>query len=122
MIVAYSLDATDALTDPSTSTNSIEDILNGEDADLPPDAWKNELNTRIEQIVDRKRSSTDGRADSLNGYAHILMARYANDDIEGHITELVPSMLRSIKSETSERETVMALKGMVFASSAPRTC
>ena len=116
MIVAYSLDAMDALTDPSTSTNSIEDILNGEDADLPPDAWKNELNTRIEQIVDRKRSSTDGRADSLHGYAHILMARYARNDIEGHMRELLPSMLRSIKSETSERETVMALKGMPSAS------
>ncbi|KAF2654432.1 hypothetical protein K491DRAFT_600862 [Lophiostoma macrostomum CBS 122681] len=94
------------------STNSIDDILNGDDVDLPPDAWKNELNTRIEQIVDRKRSSTDGRADSLHGYAHILMARYAKDEIEGHLRELLPSMLRSIRAETSERETIMALKAL----------
>ncbi|KAF2805034.1 IFRD domain-containing protein [Mytilinidion resinicola] len=94
------------------SSNSIEDILNGEDVDLPPDAWKSELHTRIEQIVDRKRSSTEGRADSLNAFAHILMARYAKDDVENNIDELLPSMIRSIKAETSERETVAALRAL----------
>lgn len=97
------------------STNSIDDILNGDDVDLPPDAWKSELHTRIEQIVDRKRSSTDGRADSLNGFAHILMARYAKEDIDGRMSELLPSILRSIRQETSERETVTALKALAVA-------
>lgn len=101
----------DALTPRSSSTNSIEDILNSEDADVPADAWKAELHNRVEQIVDRKRSSTEGRAESLNAYAHILMARFAKDDIDGRIAELLPSILRSIKSETSERETVTALRG-----------
>ncbi|PSN72263.1 hypothetical protein BS50DRAFT_673078 [Corynespora cassiicola Philippines] len=94
------------------STNSIDDILNGEDADIPADAWKSELQTRIEQIVDRKRSSTEGRADSLNVYAHIIMARYAHDEIEGRVSELLPSILRSIRQETTERETVIALKAL----------
>ncbi|KAL5404567.1 hypothetical protein PMIN03_009053 [Paraphaeosphaeria minitans] len=94
------------------STNSIDDILNSEDADVPTDAWKAELHNRVEQIVDRKRSSTEGRAESLNAYAHILMARFAKDDIEGRIGELLPSILRSIKSETSERETVTALRAL----------
>ncbi|KAF1970073.1 hypothetical protein BU23DRAFT_512338 [Bimuria novae-zelandiae CBS 107.79] len=94
------------------STNSIDDILNNEDADIPADAWKAELHNRVEQIVDRKRSSTEGRADSLNAYAHILMARFAKDDIESRIGELLPSILRSIKSETSERETVSALRAL----------
>ncbi|KAF2683111.1 hypothetical protein K458DRAFT_390382 [Lentithecium fluviatile CBS 122367] len=94
------------------STNSIDDILNSDDADVPADAWKQELHTRIEQIVDRKRSSTDGRADSLNAYTHIIMARYAKDDIENCMTELLPSILRSIKSETTEREAVTALKAL----------
>lgn len=108
----YDSDATGTLTDLSSSSNSIDDILNNEDADVPADAWKAELNTRIEQIVDRKRSSTEGRAESLNAYAHILMARYAKDDIESRVGEILPSMIRSIKSETTERETVTALKGM----------
>jgi hypothetical protein len=94
------------------STNSVEDILNSDDADIPADAWKMELDTRIEQIVDRKRSSTEGRAESLNAYAHILMARFAKDDIENRVDELVSAMLKSIKARTTERETVTALKGM----------
>ncbi|KAF2737462.1 hypothetical protein EJ04DRAFT_488140 [Polyplosphaeria fusca] len=94
------------------STNSIDDILNGDDVDVPVDAWKNELSLRIEQIVDRKRSSTEGRADSLSAYAHILMARYAKDDIEARMSELLPSILRSIRAETNERETVAALKAL----------
>lgn len=97
------------------STNSIEDILNSDDADIPADAWKSELHTRIEQIVDRKRSSTEGRAESLNAFAHILMARYAKDEIEGHMNELLPAILRSIRSETTDRETVTALKALAVA-------
>lgn len=94
------------------STNSIDDILNSEDADVPTDAWKAELHNRVEQIVDRKRSSTEGRTESLNAYAHILMARFAKDDIESRVDELLPSILRSIKSETSERETISALRAL----------
>ncbi|OAG11702.1 uncharacterized protein CC84DRAFT_1159161 [Paraphaeosphaeria sporulosa] len=40
------------------------------------------------------------------------MARFAKDDIEGRIGELLPSILRSIKAETSERETVTALRAL----------
>lgn len=94
------------------STNSIDDILNGDDVELAPDAWKANLHDRIAQIVDRKRSSTEGRADTLNGFAHILMARFAKDDVESHVSELLPSILKSIKAETSERETVNALKAL----------
>src|SRR6266498_1942973 len=66
MILVYDSDVSGSLTPLSSSTNSIDDILNGEDADIPVDAWKSELHTRVVQIVDRKRSSTEGRADSLN--------------------------------------------------------
>lgn len=94
------------------STNSIDDVINGEDVDIPEGAWKAELNTRIEQITNLKRSSTEGRAESLNAYTHILMARYAKDEIEVHISELLSSMLRSIKQETTEREALKALKAL----------
>jgi hypothetical protein len=100
-----------ALTHPSNSTNSIDDILNGEDGELPTDAWQAELRTRIEQITNLKRSTTEGRAESLHTFAHILMARYAKDEIESHMSDLLPSIMRSIKQETTERETTMALRG-----------
>lgn len=115
MFPRYDSDRMVGLTDGSSSgANSIDDLLNGENPDIPLDAWKGELQTRIEQIEDRKRSSTEGRADSLNAFAHILMARYAKDDIDSHMRELLPAMLRSIRQETSERETVTALKGMFY--------
>ena len=94
------------------STASIDDVLNGEDVNIPEDAWKSELNTRIEQITNLKRSSTEGRTESLNAYAHVLMARYARDEVEGHVNELVSSMIKSIRQETTEAEVVKALKGV----------
>jgi hypothetical protein len=97
----------------SRSTTSIDNILNGDDSEVSEEAWKSELNTRIEQISNVKRSSTEGRAESLSAYANILMARYARDEVEGHISELLPSMIRSIRQETTEREVVAALKGKI---------
>ncbi|KAH8627457.1 hypothetical protein IG631_17225 [Alternaria alternata] len=97
------------------STASIDDVLNGEDVNIPEDAWKSELNTRIEQITNLKRSSTEGRTESLKAYAHILKARYARDEVEGHVAELVSSMIKSIRQETTEAEVVEALKGMRHA-------
>jgi hypothetical protein len=94
------------------STNSIDEVLNGEDVNIPEDAWKAELNTRIEQITNLKRSSTEGRAESLNAYAHILMARFARDEVEGHTSELVSSMIKSIRQETTDTEVVKALKAL----------
>jgi hypothetical protein len=93
------------------STNSIDEILNGEDVHISEEQWKSELSVRIEQITNLKRSTTEGRTESFAAYAHILMARYANEDIEPHIRELLQSMLRSVRQETTEREAVKALKG-----------
>ena len=68
---------------------------------------------RIEQITNLKRSTTEGRTESFAAYAHILMARYANEEIEPHVRELLQSILRSIRQETTEHEAVKALKGML---------
>ncbi|KAF1951595.1 IFRD domain-containing protein [Byssothecium circinans] len=94
------------------SANSIDDILNSDDADISDESWQSDLQTYIEQIVDRKGSSTDGRAASLASYAHTIMTRYAKDEVESRMDELVPSMVRSIKQETSEDETTAALKAL----------
>jgi hypothetical protein len=40
------------------------------------------------------------------------MARYASEEVETHIGELLPSILRSIRQEATEREAVKALKGV----------
>jgi hypothetical protein len=78
---------------------------------ISEEQWKSELGVRIEQIINLKRSTTEGRTESFAAYAHILMARYANEEIEPHVRELLQSMLRSVRQETTEREAVKALKG-----------
>jgi len=48
-------------------------------ADVPEDAteaWKQDLGDRMEEIIDRKRSSVQGREATLTSYVHILMSRY----------------------------------------------
>jgi hypothetical protein len=73
--------------------------------------WKQELSDRIEEIIDRKRSSVQGREAALGSYIHFLMSRYAYDEIEKKLSELIPAFLKSVKAESSEKETCLALKG-----------
>jgi hypothetical protein len=73
--------------------------------------WKQELSAVIEEIVDRKRSSVQGRESTLAAYIHYLMRRYAHDEIVKKLGELIPALLKSVKGEDSEKETCLALKG-----------
>ena len=84
-------------------------------ADAPEDvteAWTQSLGDRVEEIIDRKRSSVQGREMTLSQYAHILMSHYAFDEIQHKTLELFPALLKSIKSDSSEKETSLALRGM----------
>ena len=93
------------------SVNSIDEILGPESQDLTTETWRAELADKIAEILDRKRSSIQGREKSLTGYIRILTGQYAAEEIRGRETELVVALLKSIKSETSEKETVLAIKG-----------
>lgn len=52
-----------------------------------------------------------GREESLNAFAHLLMFHYAAREIRSRVTEIVPAILKSVKAGQSEKETVLALKG-----------
>ena len=80
--------------------------------DVPATVWKQELLDRIGQITDRKRSSVQGREESLKAFAHILMAHYAAQDVKSNVSELVTSILKSVKSGQSVDEIALALKGV----------
>lgn len=84
-------------------------------ADAPEDTteiWKQDLGDRVEEIIDRKRSSVQGRESTLAQYVHILMSHYAHDQIENKTSELFPALLKSIKADSSEKETSLALRGL----------
>lgn len=75
------------------------------------EAWTQELSDRVEEIIDRKRSSVQGREAALAAYIHYLMSRYAHEAIDNKVSELIPALLKSVKAESSDKETCLALKG-----------
>ncbi len=69
----------------------------------------------IERILDRKRSSVQSREQLLGNYVRYLTGQYLQEDIHHKLGLLVATFLKSIKAETSEKETVLALKGIIFS-------
>jgi len=94
------------------SVNSIDEVLAHEDSEQTLEQWTAELADRTEQIIDRKRSSVQGREESLASYVRILTAHYAKEEIRSKASELVTAFLKSIKAESSENETIFAMKGI----------
>ena len=86
-------------------------MVAADDSEQVADGWRAELADRIEEIIDRKRSSVQGREATLAAYIRILTAAYAEEEIRGKETNLVTAFLKSIKAETSEKETILAMKG-----------
>jgi hypothetical protein len=77
------------------------------------EVWRQGLADRIEEIIDRKRSSTQGREATLTAYVHYLMSRCTFDEINNKVSEILPALLKSIKAESSEKETCLALRGVL---------
>ena len=97
------------------STNSIDELIaDAADTDMPPEAWIADLGDRINQICDRKRSSVQGREETLQHFNVDLIRRYAQVEIKPRINELLPNILKSVKSGHTERETVLALKALAL--------
>lgn len=92
------------------SVNSIDDMMSVDTTEETTEAWQQELGDRVEEIINRKRSSVQGRELALAKYAHILMGHYAYDEIQSKTNELFPALLKSVKSE-SEKEASLALRG-----------
>lgn len=103
-------DESGALSDETSfSVGSLNEVLNSEAMDTTS-AWRTELKDRIDEIINRKRSSVQGREKCYATYIHILAAQYAEDEISSRAAELIAAFLKSIKAESSEKETVLALK------------
>ncbi|KAF7905424.1 uncharacterized protein EAF01_005945 [Botrytis porri] len=94
------------------SVNSVDDMLDAPEPQDASDVWDQELSDRIEEIVDRKRSSEEGRERALMAYNHYLMIRYCYDEIESKVAELYPALCKSIKADTGEKEACLALRAI----------
>ena len=100
----------------SRSVNSIDELLaNNDDVnEQAPDMLKQELHDLIAELADRKGSSNQGREERLTSYIRILNAHQFADDLYGKVPALVSSFSRSIKTEVSEKETILALKALAL--------
>lgn len=76
--------------------------------------WPEELADCMQDILDRKRSSVQGREESLSAFCRLAKFHYVEEEIRGSIQDLLAAFLRSIKYEGSVRESVLALKALEF--------
>lgn len=95
------------------SVNSFDE-LRPEDIDAPEDAWVSQLNERMEHLIERKRSSVQGREESLSVLSHLLMAHYAQRHVRPKLNELVPALVKCAKGGQSDNETILALKALAL--------
>jgi hypothetical protein len=91
---------------------SIEVSSLGLGEEAPAEVWVSKLGESKDQLVDRKRSNVAQREEALKLYGYILTVRYARREIQSEQSELIPAILRSVKSPGSEKEAELALKAL----------
>ena len=97
------------------SINSIDALLEADDInEQTTDASRQQLNEVIADLLERKGSSGKSREDGLTTYVKCLTSHYLAEVLYGRVDDLLPAFLRSIKTETSEKETIMALKAVAL--------
>uniref|UniRef100_A0A093VB44 Uracil permease n=1 Tax=Talaromyces marneffei PM1 TaxID=1077442 RepID=A0A093VB44_TALMA len=94
------------------STGSLDDLADNPESDNVD--WPEELADCMQDILDRKRSSVQGREESLSAFCRLAKFHYVEEEIRGSIQDLLAAFLRSIKYEGSVRESVLALKALEF--------
>ena len=94
------------------SSLSLDDLMSPDEAedDIVVGDWRARLQDCISTILTRKGSSATTREESYEEYNRILAAQYAAEEIESSKAELIGAFMRSVKTETTEKEVVLALK------------
>lgn len=97
----------------SNSINSIDELLNTDDInEEPTEAIRARLTDRMNELLERKWSNTKTREDCLASYIHILKTHLLADQLRGRTGDIIPALTKSIRSESSERETLLAMKAL----------
>ncbi|EFR02635.1 IFRD domain-containing protein [Nannizzia gypsea CBS 118893] len=88
------------------SNISAEESTAGEDAE----SSRAPLQDVIKELIDRKRSSVQGREDYLHAFVRMLTAHYQEEELGEQMDELLKVFAKSIRSEISDKETILALR------------
>lgn len=74
--------------------------------------WPEELGDRIQEILDRKRSSVQGREEALAAFCRLTKYHYAEEETRASNEDLLSAFARSVRNESSVRETTLALRAI----------
>lgn len=76
--------------------------------------WAQELGDRVQEILDRKRSSVQGREEALQAFCRLTKYHYAEEEIRASVGDLMTAFVKSIRHDSSTRETVLALRALEY--------
>ncbi|KAE8145063.1 interferon-related developmental regulator-domain-containing protein [Aspergillus avenaceus] len=96
--------------DTALSIGSLDDLT--DNPDLDNDNWTQELSDVIQDILDRKRSSVLSREECYAAFCRLLKCHYAEEHIRNRVSDLMGAFCRSVKFESSVRETTLALRAL----------
>ncbi|KAG2421690.1 hypothetical protein HFD88_005666 [Aspergillus terreus] len=92
------------------SIGSLDDLTDNPDADNHN--WTQELIDVVQDILDRKRSSVLSREESYAAFCRLAKCHYIEENIRRSMSDLMAAFCRSIRQETSVRETTLALRAL----------
>lgn len=99
--------------DTNVSINSIDAFLESEEfAETNLDTLKSNLSSTIDEIIERKGSSVQGREEALERYTRILISHHFGDVLYGRVDAILTALSKSIKSGASSKETILALRAV----------
>ncbi|KAJ5638345.1 Interferon-related developmental regulatorN-terminal [Penicillium lividum] len=74
--------------------------------------WPQELADRIQEILDRKRSSVQGREEALAAFCRLTKYHYAVEEVYASVMDLLGAFSKSARSDSSIREMTLALRAI----------
>ncbi|RDW87162.1 IFRD domain-containing protein [Aspergillus mulundensis] len=104
-------DAGNLSDDTAVSLASFDD-LESIDTENDNNNWEQELLEVIDDVLDRKRSSALSREENYAAYCRLSKFHYVEDLIRSRVPDLLAAFTRSIRTETSVRETTLAMRAL----------
>ncbi|KAJ9611457.1 hypothetical protein H2200_004641 [Cladophialophora chaetospira] len=99
----------------ASSINSIDALLETDDInEHTTDQARYAVGNVIDEILDRKGSSTQARETQFTLYSKFLTSHYLADVLYNRVQDLLPAFLKSIRAESSETETTKALRALAL--------
>lgn len=86
--------------------------LDDENPEQENEDWPQELADRIQELLERKRSTVQGREEALAAFCRLTKYHYAEEELRGSVTDLLSTFARSVRNETSTREATNALRAI----------